>query len=267
MSAPLYRSDFFNAREHRLFVSEFVPESPRGHVLLCSPFLEEKQFCRRYLRVLAQRLSEGGWHVTRFDSVGEGDSEGDLDSIGVDHALRCIEDIVTTVPRSGGLPLVLIGLRWGGTLALLSQQVKPDAVIAIEPLLRGEDYLQQLLRQNLVTQMATWGTVRQSRDTLLQEAAKGSCVNVQGYQLGSLLIDQMRRVEMPERAPASRIAVIKLGEIDEPPVAAWQQHIGRWQATYTPVDCRPFWYEPKHYDVQKAELTKCVQLQLAEWFS
>lgn len=265
MTEPAYRSDFFQAGEYRLFVSEYVPTSARGCVILCAPFLEEKQFCRRYLRHLALQLAQTDWHVIRFDSVGEGDSEGELEDTGIDDALRCIEALATTMPSQDGLPLVLIGLRWGATLALLSKNVNADGVIAIEPLLRGEVYLQQLLRQNLVTQMATWGAVRQSREVLLQEAAKGKSINVQGYELGSRLIEQMRHADLPESAPAPRVAVIKLGALDEPP-AAWHLHIDRWSATYTTVDSLPFWYEPRYYDVQKIALTQRVQLQLAEWF-
>lgn len=267
MMASVYRSDFFQAGEYRLFVSEHVPKSPRGRVILCAPFLEEKQFCRRYFRHLAQLLAQMDWHVIRFDSVGEGDSEGELQDASIEDALRCIESIAATTEKQDGLPLVLIGLRWGGTLALLSGSVNADAVIAIEPLRRGEEYLQQLLRQNLVTQMATWGAVRQSREVLLKEAAQGKSINIQGYELGSCLIEQMRQVDLPESAPAPRVAVIKLGALDEPPIAAWHQHLDRWGASYTPVDGLPFWYEPKHHDVQKIALTQSVQLQLSEWFS
>lgn len=267
MTDAAYRSDFLQAGEHRLFVSEYVPTSPCGRVILCAPFLEEKQFCRRYFRHLARLLAQMGWHVVRFDSVGEGDSEGELEDVSVDDVLRCVEALATTMPLSDGQPLVLIGLRWGGTLALLSSNVNADAVIAIEPLLRGEDYLQQLLRQNLVTQMATWGAVRQSREMLLQGAQTGKSINVQGYELGPHFINQMREVVLPEYAPAARVAVIKLGAMDEPPAAALQQHLERWQATYTSVEGLPFWYEPKYHDVQKVALTQSVQLQLAEWFS
>lgn len=266
MKEAAYRSDFFQAGEHRLFVSEYVPDSPRGRVILCAPFLEEKQFCRRYFRHLALLLAQMNWHVIRFDSVGEGDSEGELEDVSVDDALRCIEALATT-SMSNGQPLVLIGLRWGATLALLSGNVKADAVIAIEPLLRGEDYLQQLLRQNLVTQMSTWGAVRQSREVLLQGAKSGQSINVQGYELGPHFVQQMREVVLPESAPAARVAVIKLGALEEPPAAVLDQHLERWQATYIPVEGLPFWYEPKFHDVQKVALTQSVQLQLAEWFS
>lgn len=260
----LYRSDFVSFETYRLFVVEHVPASARGRIVLCAPFLEEKQFCRRYLRHLAESLAQMGWHVTRFDSIGEGDSDGELSDISLDDILRCLHSLSS--PKKNAEPLVLLGLRWGGTLALLSQSIAADAVIAIEPLIRGEDYVQQLLRQNLVTQMSTWGAVRENREALLQGVANGESVNVQGFELGPRLVEQMRHVVLPDAEPSARVALIKLGNEEDPAPMPWQPHLDRWGATYTSVEGLPFWYEPKYYDAQKNVLTQSVQLQLAEWF-
>src|SRR5690606_39670222 len=82
MQAPGYHSAFWPVENHRLFVMEQVPVTARGAVLMCAPFLEERLFCRRVLRNLALSLADAGWHVLRFDSAGEGDSEGELFDVG-----------------------------------------------------------------------------------------------------------------------------------------------------------------------------------------
>lgn len=265
MQAPGYHSAFWLVENHRLFVMEQVPVTARGAVLICAPFLEERLFCRRVLRNLALSLADAGWHVLRFDSAGEGDSEGDLLEVGAFATQRHISVLAERLREKVNGPLVLVGLRWGANQALAQDKVA-DALVAIEPLASGEDYLQQLLRQNLTTQMACHGAVRMNREALLAASAAGESVNVQGYELGPSMVAEMRQFDLPETLAVTRAALLRCaGGGTVPPV--WQQCLARWPARHVPLDTRPFWFEPRVHDPLQVSLNTAVMDCLAEWFA
>ncbi|MCB1836515.1 MAG: hypothetical protein KDH99_02755 [Alcanivoracaceae bacterium] len=265
MQAPGYHSAFWPVENHRLFVMEQVPVSARGAVLICSPFLEERLFCRRVLRNLAHSLAEAGWHALRFDSAGEGDSDGELLEVGALTTQRHISVLADRLREKVSGPVVLLGLRWGANQAL-ALNACADALVAIEPLASGEDYLQQLLRQNLTTQMACQGAVRMNREALLAASAAGDAVNVQGYDLGPSMVSEMRGLGLPETLAVPHAALLRCsGNGVTPPV--WQQYLSRWQARYVPLDTRPFWFEPRLHDPLQLQLNSAVMDCLAEWFA
>lgn len=265
MQAPGYHSAFWPVENHRLFVMEQVPVTARGAVLMCAPFLEERLFCRRVLRNLALSLADAGWHVLRFDSAGEGDSEGELFDVGALTTQRHIGILADRLREKVGGPLVLIGLRWGANQALALDKVA-DALVAIEPLSSGEDYLQQLLRQNLTTQMACHGVVRMNREALLAASAAGEAVNVQGYELGPAMVSEMRQLELPQSLSVTKAALVRcVGNGTLPPV--WQQYVARWQARHVTLDTRPFWFEPRLHDPLQVPVNQVVMDCLAEWFA
>jgi hypothetical protein len=265
MQAPGYHSAFWPVENHRLFVMEQVPVSARGAVLICAPFLEERLFCRRVLRNLAISLADAGWHVLRFDSAGEGDSEGELLDVGALTTQQHIKLLAGMLRNKVSGPLVLVGLRWGANQALALNGIA-DALVAIEPLASGEDYLQQLLRQNLTTQMACHGAIRMNREALLAASAAGEAVNVQGYELGPGLVSEMRQFDLPETLGVTKAALLRCaGSGAVPPV--WQQCLARWQVRHVPLDTRPFWFEPRLHDPVQAPVNKAVMDCLAEWFA
>lgn len=259
-----YQSRFMPIGDHRLFVMEQAPLAARGAVLLCAPFVEERLFCRRVLRHLALALANDRWHVLRFDSAGEGDSEGELSEIGVSDTQAHIASLIDHLRSRVSGPLVLVGLRWGGNQAL-DLHDRADALVVIDPLLSGEDYLQQLLRQNLATQMACFGSVTMNRDALLATSVAGECINVQGYDLGPKWVREARAFALPDRVSAARRLMVRCTDQATPP--AWQARLDAWQMPLATVPVRPFWFEPRHHDPSQQALCDLVTGQLAEWFS
>ncbi len=239
-------SAFRKLGDHRLFVVEHVPQQRRGTVLLVSPFLEEMVFCRRLLRNLAIQLADQGWQVLRFDGYGEGDSEGELANADVAGALADIAALGQSLRQEADGPVLVIGWRWGANLAI-SAAADFDAVIAVEPLESGEEYVQQMLRQNLTSQMAAWGKVRLNREQLLQQSEQQKSINVQGFELGPGLISQMRNWTWPQQLSAP-LAIIRS---QMPAVAAvserWKHRARALGATLTELDNRPYWFEPRFH--------------------
>ncbi len=115
-------------------------------VVIVPPIGYEYWSSHRTLRTLAERLAERGCHVLRFDPDGTGDSAGDQwDPARVEAWRRSVDHAADALRRWGVTSLVVIGLRIGGTLALLQGcDVGADAVVAWAPVVRGRRYVSEL---------------------------------------------------------------------------------------------------------------------------
>jgi alpha-beta hydrolase superfamily lysophospholipase len=177
-----------------LFGVRYVPTTPtRTAVVVCHPFGEEKLWSQRVLVNFARTMAAHGTPVLRFDSRGQGDSPI-AEQECLDTYLEDIDSAVTeTLERTDFERVVLVGVRFGGTLAarIAHRDQRVSALVIWEPLLDQSRYMQELLRVNLSTQIACFGEVRDNRDALLEQMRKGNPVNVGGYYLTAELYDEM----------------------------------------------------------------------------
>ena len=117
-------------------------------MVLCHPLGSEYIRCHRTYRQLAFGLCNAGFHVLRFDLRGCGDSSGDEEQGGV---CQWIDDISMAVremgARCGSSAVCLVGLRFGGTLALLAamEQGHIDRLVLWDPIVSGKAYLEELI--------------------------------------------------------------------------------------------------------------------------
>jgi alpha-beta hydrolase superfamily lysophospholipase len=100
----------------------------------------------RTLRTLAERLAGQGNCALRFDFDGSGDSAGDQWDPSRVQAWQMGVDLAAQALRNWGVSrLVVVGLRVGGTFALLrGSAVQADAVVAWAPVVRGRRYVSEL---------------------------------------------------------------------------------------------------------------------------
>lgn len=100
----------------------------------------------RTLRVLAERLAAAGNTVLRFDYEGTGDSSGDQwEGDRVASWRASVAAGSRELRELGCRRLVLVGVRLGGTLALLdAAALGADAVVAWEPVAVGRRYVREL---------------------------------------------------------------------------------------------------------------------------
>ena len=119
--------------------------STRG-VVLAPPVGYEYWSAHRTLRTLAERLAERGHQVLRVDYDGTGDSAGDQWDPGRVAAWRTgIRQAAQALRSWGVTELVVLGLRVGGTFALLEGgAVGADAVVAWAPVVRGRRYVSEV---------------------------------------------------------------------------------------------------------------------------
>jgi alpha-beta hydrolase superfamily lysophospholipase len=119
----------------------------RGGVLLASPLGIEGVSARYAYRHLAERLTESGFAVLRFDYDGTGDSAGRVDDPG--RVAAWLESIWVAIGfiRTLGVPrLSVVGMRVGATLvaeAIGSSAAPIDDVVLWDPCASGRAFLRE----------------------------------------------------------------------------------------------------------------------------
>lgn len=120
----------------------------RTAVVMCPPFAEEKKTSYRILYEQADALAAGGVPVLRFDYYGTGDSpgqfeEGDLGVWADD--IRAASEFALS--ETGAERLCLLGLRLGGTLALMCES---DHLVLWQPMMDPGTYLKANVRRQSI---------------------------------------------------------------------------------------------------------------------
>ena len=100
----------------------------------------------RAMQVLARALSERGCLVARVEPYGSGDSGGIASDVTGLHVWQnVVEEGAAYVRRSGARDVLLLGCRFGATLALRAvASTGPVAVVALDPVLSGRRYVRGL---------------------------------------------------------------------------------------------------------------------------
>ena len=249
---------FFGTEPNRLFGVYHEPHQPPGRTpfVFCHPFGEEKLWAHRVFVNFARTLARAGRPVLRFDYRGSGDSSGEFR----DSTLTSMQDdiglaIGEVLRRTGGSRVSLLGLRLGASVASLvaSHRRDVDELVMWAPIVSGSSYLQELLRINLGTQLAVYRQIREDRETLGRRLAAGGTVNVDGYDMGSAMADELDRLSLVDE-PASQWCRGLIVQIDRVPDARRHSEFERLQARYATAECvvvqeEPFWKEiPKYYE-------------------
>lgn len=181
---------FFPSGDRSLFgVLHRPPAGAEGRpaFVFCHPLAEEKLWAHRVFVSYARQLAAAGHPVLRFDTTGNGDSEGDFSDLSMPVLCDDVRAAITEVRRQTAATAVsLLGLRLGATVAMKVADEVEDIrhLVLWAPVTDGEKYLQEMLRVNLLTQMATYKEIRQERPALVAEMQEGRTVNVDGYEMG-----------------------------------------------------------------------------------
>lgn len=174
---------------------------PREPVVFCHPFGEEKLWAHRVFVTFARQLAALGHPVLRFDYSGHGDSDGEFRDFSVSTALADIGCAIDWLKAHTGRSQVsLLGLRLGATLARQVVTTRHDvaSLILWAPIVDAGKYMQELLRINLTTQMAVYKEIRFDREALAAMLRAGDTVNVDGYEIGWPLFEQMSALRLSD---------------------------------------------------------------------
>ena len=155
---------------------------------MCYPFGREyTRAFRTYLQT-AIRLARAGFPVLRFDYYGTGDSSGDEVPGQLSAWLAGIASAVEELKARSGVSRVwLIGLRIGGTLAMMASSRREDitGAIAWNPAIRGKDFIDDLMAQG--------GLPPASRNG---DRPPAGATELAGFAYPNELLDELRQVDL-----------------------------------------------------------------------
>lgn len=256
---------FFPRDDHDLFAVLHLPEgaAPRSGIVLCSPFAEEKLWVHRVYVNFARDAARAGYAVLRFDFMGHGDSSGEFEDATVETRLADVAAAADTLrSRVPALEQVgLLGIRFGATLAAIAAEADPRYAYLVlwEPLVNGARYMQEILRSNLATQMATYREIRHNRQALARMLQEGGTVNAEGYELTGALFEQVSAIDLLEGGRQFRgpVLVVQVGARQGP----FKKHNQALAGAYHDGELisaieEPFWKEIRPYCPKAENLSR-----------
>lgn len=239
----------------RLFAFLHLPGGvPRAGAVLCAPLAEEKLWSHRVFVSFARELAARGYAVLRFDFRGEGDSdrrfgESDFESR-LEDTQAAIEELKRRAPGLG--KVTLVGLRLGATIAAAAAARRDDVerLVLWDPVVDGADYMQSVLRANLMAQMAIHRKVVEDRDALVARLQRGETVNIEGYDLNRALFEQVSALRLPELLAARPLPcqLVSIAARQGPPRAELAALASSRPDIAVACACEePFWKEIKTF--------------------
>lgn len=264
MNSPIGRTAltetpfFFRNGPHSLFGVLHDPGKPGPNTgfVLCHAFGEEKLWSHRVFVNFAREAARRGFPTLRFDFMGHGDSERASQDCSVDALLSDIEAAIAEL-RSNYPDIdevVLLGLRLGGTLAsIYAQRQSPDTPLVLwEPVVDAGAHMQELLRINLSTQLATTGKIEFNRAQLVDQIRSGIDVNANGYLIGKRFFEECENINLtsPEWTSSNgRCLVVQIVRNDK---QQYRPNLVQFADQYPAGDLAKvegvsFWREIRHF--------------------
>ena len=149
-------------------------------------------------------------------------------------------------------PLTLAGLRLGASIAALAAAGRSDVarLLLWDPVTDGAEYMQAVLRSNLMLQMAQHRRVMENRELLVERLDRGELVNVEGYMLNGELYREVSAIQLAAARPEAtvRSLIVSIVTGDSP---AREQHVDLGKAwpnsTVATAVEEPFWREIRRF--------------------
>ena len=274
METPL----FFKNKSYNLFgvlhepdgtPSPLHPEPCTLGIVFCHPFAEEKLISHRIMVNLARTLTKMGVFCLRFDFMGHGDSDGNFEDATIETRLSDIESGIDFLKkRANAEKIGLLGLRFGATLAALTNARLSglDFLILISPIIDGKSYIENCLRSNLTTQMATHKRILKDRNALINGLMNGEKVNIDGYLLNQTLFKELSECALLQNplTPPPHSLVIQISKKDSNPIDSALQKLvhtfeeagGKTVALNINED--NFWAEAKRYTARSEKIESTI---------
>ena len=180
-------------------------------VILCSPIGQEYIRSHRAMLKLAEKLSDNGFDVLRFDYYGCGDSLGNLSDINdLSVWQNNIKEAINELKEGCGIDTIyMVGLRYGATMLFNScHDLLIDKVVLWNPVVNGNEYIQEISTHHkewLDGSFAKTKTINGSFENLgfdftneIIEKIKSTNLDIAGLKADVLLIDNENKGNLPE---------------------------------------------------------------------
>lgn len=254
---------FFLAGEHgALFCINLYPThtAPKAGILYLHPFAEEMHKSRRMAALQARRFAAEGYAVLQVDLTGCGDSACDFGDATWETWLADARRAHAWLLAKTTGPIILWGLRTGASLAVELASVLPDIerLLLWQPVVNGEQYLNQFLRIKLASEMLSGGQAQSGTKDLRVKLEAGEGIEVGGYMLGATMARDLARLKLADTPPPCPVEWIEIGaENSDTPNPSSQRIVDAWRTAGVNVHTRTlngesFWVTQ--------EITECPSL-------
>lgn len=226
------------------------------------PFAEEMNKARRMAALQARRMAAAGWGVLVIDLLGCGDSSGEFSDARWAAWKRDVGAGIAWLRERVDGAMGLWGLRLGATLAVDSARgadMGIENIVLWQPVVSGEQFLTQFLRLHLAGEMLTGGAAQTGVRELRESLARGTVLEIAGYELHPELAAAVDALRLTELLPVAKTTIWnEVSAQPEPRITpASQRVVDAWRATGLEVRAaavtgEPFW--------TTLEITECVAL-------
>ena len=158
--------------------------------IYCHPLFDERKCAHRFSYELALAFSQTGHKIERFDYTGTGEDKGEFVDVTLDSLRSDLARYLTD-----GDELCLIGLRLGASLALeycLKQQSRIIKLVLLEPIIKGDEYVDYLLRKQRIKDLMTGNSQDHSKNP--------AYYNIEGFKTGVQFVNQLKGFDLLEIA-------------------------------------------------------------------
>lgn len=187
---------FYFGKSPKLLLGVYhPPQGIKTHnvgIVLCYPIINEYIRSHRAFVRLAHLLSKAGFHVLRFDYYGCGDSEGDCEKGELSQWINDISIAAEELKSGCDVENVcLIGLRMGGTMSLIaaSKRNDIDTIILWEPIVSGEEYLEELTTLHKIITEGYLSRMKQKPGDIK------NCERM-GFLITDLMLKEIKRLDL-----------------------------------------------------------------------
>lgn len=218
---------FMQGKEGDLYALHRLAKGCTGTVLLVQPFAEEMNKSRRMFSLLGDALLDIGISSLLLDPLGTGDSAGDFEDARWDVWRSNLSAGADYLARQGAPVTAVVALRSGALLAAdwlaanAAASKPPAKIVFWQPVLKGETWLNQFLRQRAMATKFAGGNepVKELRSRL----AAGESLEVGGYTLSPQWVEALGHQDLTAFVPSARsaVAVLEVGRnVDQEGAAA-----------------------------------------------
>ncbi|MHB9029182.1 MAG: alpha/beta fold hydrolase [Candidatus Latescibacterota bacterium] len=251
-----FRSDetplFFGYGKDKLYGVLHLPLEPAREtgVVICPPLYTDTMEAHGILVNLARSLAENRFPALRFDYRGFGESDGEWSDYFISDYLEDIDTAIELLRGRTGIHAAgLLGLRMGGTLAVMKLAGKSPAsfAAALEPIVRGAQYMQDLLRLKTAEQLKDMLGVKTGISKLTEAILSGEEVVIGGFIINKKQYDSLMSLNLEDyakriAAPAALFALRNPQTSGEPVRELFEKmQPAHRDSIFREIDSPPFW--------------------------
>jgi exosortase A-associated hydrolase 2 len=211
LKSPIsYQPEFLSLTSGRLFSLKIslAGVNKKKALIFIPPFAEEMNKSRKMMKSILEVTAECGDGFL-FDLFGTGDSEGDFASASWGKWKQNLDDYVDFVMSRGNYTSIeFICLRTGSLLLNdwlndIHQSNTEKAIDGIHywnPVVKAQQFVTQFLRLKLAAEMMRSDGDKRTTKDLMAELQQNGQLEVAGYMLNKVLIDEMltANISLPE---------------------------------------------------------------------